>query len=68
MLHVEIEIDTVKQKGKPKKTNPVLQEYDVIEYLKICLSSSWQSGKNIAIICMNWIGITNQQSEIINST
>ena len=53
MLHVEIETDTVKQKGKPKKTNPVLLEDDVIEYLKICLSSSWQSSKNIAIICMN---------------
>ena len=34
LLHVEIKINNVKQKVKPKKTNPVLQEDDVIEYLK----------------------------------
>ena len=34
LLHVEIKFNNVKQKVKPKKTNPVLQGDDVIEYLK----------------------------------
>ena len=34
MLHVENKINNLKQKVKPKKTNPILQQVDVMEYLK----------------------------------
>ena len=34
MLHIEIKINNLKQNVKPMKINPVLQEHDVIEYLK----------------------------------
>ena len=34
MLHVENKINNLKQKVKPKKTNPILQRVDVMEYLK----------------------------------
>ena len=33
MFHVENEINDKKQKVKPKKTNPILQQNDFMEYL-----------------------------------
>ena len=34
MLHVENKINNLKQRAKTKKTNPILQQDDVMKYLK----------------------------------